>query len=137
MAIFDLTLVSTLAAAAAAIAAAISAYLSFSANRLSQAAAKEQMAALAISQYLDFNLRYPEHSTSKKWERYSNYVFAVLMMARSVLIAYPSDKNWRDLLKEHLSYHKEELIQWKDEVHMFGRDVAGLVNDVLSEKSSA
>ena len=128
-----LTLVSTIAAAIAAIAAAVSAIVSLLGTRLAQKVAKEHIAAQAISQYIDLNLRYPEFSTSKKWERYSNYVFGVLTMARTVLAAYPGNKDWRDLAKEHLNYHRDELAQWKDDVHVFGPEVTSLVSEILRD----
>jgi type II secretory pathway pseudopilin PulG len=132
----DLTLVSTIAAAVAAIAAAISALLSYRGNVFAQKVAREQVAAQAIAQYIDLNLRYPEFSTTKKWERYSNYVFGVLTMARTVLAAYPTDKNWHDLIKEHLGYHRDELTQWKDDLHVFGPEVVQVVDEVLRTKTA-
>lgn len=126
----ELTLASTLAAAVAAIAAAVSAILSYRGNMLAQKVAREQIAAQAITQYIELNLRYPQFSTSKKWERYSNYVFGVLTMARTVLAAYPTDKNWRDLVSEHLGYHRDELALWKSDIHVFGPQVAELVTEI-------
>jgi hypothetical protein len=133
----DLTVISTLAAAVAAIAAAISATLSYRANLLGQQVAREQIAAQAIAQYIDLNLRYPQFSTSQKWERYSNYVFGVLTMARTVLAAYPSDKNWRGLVREHLAYHRSELALWKEDIDVFGSEVAELVSEVLSDDANS
>ena len=133
----DLVVISTLAAAVAAIAAAISAMLSYRANLLAQHVAREQIAAQAIAQYIDLNLRYPQFSTSQKWERYSNYVFGVLTMARTVLAAYPTDKNWRGLVKEHLGYHRSELALWKKDIDAFGPQVAQLVSEILSADASS
>jgi menaquinone-dependent protoporphyrinogen IX oxidase len=127
-----------------AVSAAIAAFFSFRTVAQSRATSREQQAIDVIRNYLQLAIEHPDLSTgggkATKQEKYEWFVSFVLIMAQTVLRAYPKSSSWRKLMHNQLSFNAEELRVWKnaepEHFKLYGPDVERLVEEVLMASKS-
>jgi len=94
---------------------------------------KRQLAASTFQQYLQLELRGAKGQSEADLK-----IAFLLLVAQTVLEAFPKKQNWRELLKDQLEYYKLDLVRWKKEprkyVGHYGESVDRLVSEVLADE---